>query len=128
MPRITIIIGSLLIALGVIGYFVLAGPDAEGYTSPTALIPAFFGLPIVVLGWIALRPGARKHAMHAAVLIGLVGVLGALMKPVLAVFRGETVNWTATPVLMQLSMAALCLLFVVLCVNSFIQARKSRAA
>jgi hypothetical protein len=53
----------------------------------TALIPAFFGLPLVILGVLALQEGWRKHAMHAAVVVGLIGFLGgafSLVRPLLS--------------------------------------------
>ena len=47
MAKITITFGVLLILLGVIGYL------APGIHSLTALIPAVFGLVLVVLGFLA---------------------------------------------------------------------------
>ena len=61
MPKITIGLGILLILLGLGGYF---GTDAKSFT---ALIPAFVGVPLLLLGCLALKDNLRKHAMHAAV-------------------------------------------------------------
>ena len=72
MARITIGVGSLLIILGLVGYFVLAEPDEAGAKSITAMIPAFFGVPILLLGFVATKAALRKHAMHGAVLLGFV--------------------------------------------------------
>ena len=60
MAKITIGIGFVLIALGVGGYF------GTGRESWTALIPAFFGLPLALLGVVALKDHTWKHAMHVA--------------------------------------------------------------
>ena len=65
MAKITIAVGLILIGLGLYGYF---GAD-EGKTSPTALIPAFVGAPILLLGALALKDSMRKHAMHGAVIV-----------------------------------------------------------
>ncbi len=124
MAKITIIIGGLLILLGLLGYFVLQAPDEEGAKSITAMIPAFFGLPIVICGVIALNEGLRKHAMHGAVLLGLLGVLGALGRPASKVMAGEFELNSASSV--QLIMAFICLVFEILCIKSFISARKNR--
>lgn len=121
MQLITIGYGALLIALGVIGYI------ASGAASVTALIPAFFGLPVVVLGALALKENIRMHAMHGAVLIGLLGFLGALrgVPDALRVLVGGEVERPAAAV-SQGIMALASLVFVVLCVQSFIQARRNR--
>ena len=120
MARITIGVGGLLIILGLVAYFALATGDSR---SITALIPAFFGVPILLLGFVATKAALRKHAMHGAVLLGLLGMVGALMRPVKAMIGGEFTMSTAAGV--QLVMAAICLVFVILCVKSFIAARKS---
>ena len=121
MANITIIIGLLLIALGAGGYY------GGGQASMTAMIPAFFGLPIALLGVVALKEKLRKHAMHGAVLLGLLGFVGALMRPVMKLFGEEPFELNMA-VGSQLAMAAICLVFVVLCIRSFIAARKSREA
>lgn len=121
MAKITIIIGILLIALGVGGYF------GGGQASMTALIPAFFGLPIALFGAMALKEKLRMHAMHGAVLLGLLGFVGALMSPIMKLIGGKTIELNLATSL-QLVMALICLIFVVLCVRSFIAARKSRDA
>lgn len=121
MANITIIIGLLLIALGAGGYY------GGGQASMTAMIPAFFGLPIALLGVVALKEKLRKHAMHGAVLLGLLGFVGALMRPVMKLFGEEPFELNMA-VGSQLAMAAICLVFVALCIRSFIAARKSREA
>ena len=121
MAKPTIIIALLLIALGAYGYSQAEPKEDTGKKSPTALIPAFFGLPILACGVIALNPSRRKHAMHGAVTVGLLGFLGsASMLP--KTLKAEEVN--QLKIQSQGGMAILCLLFVILCVRSFIAARK----
>ena len=118
MSKITVAVGAFLIILGLIGYL------GTGMVSWTALIPAFFGLPLIILGALAFQEGWRKHAMHVAVIIGLVGFLGgafSFMRPLLS--GGEMKPMAAT---MQALMALTCAAFVGLCVKSFIDARVSR--
>jgi hypothetical protein len=119
VPKIAITFGILLCVLGV-GAFIGTGAKA-----PTALIPAYFGAPIILCGVIATRPSLRMHAMHAAVLIGLVGVIGSAMRVIKGLTGGITL-----PVAFacQLIMLVLTGVFVALCVKSFIAARRSRLA
>src|SRR5262245_35848543 len=118
MASTTIIVAVLLIVLGGAGYF------GTGTSSLTALIPAFFGLLLLILGVLARSDGARKHAMHAAAMVALVGLLGALfslvrtpldVRPPMAVFA-------------QVAMLVLMAVFLALCIKSFRDARKARAA
>jgi uncharacterized membrane protein len=122
MPRIAVLVGSLLIVLGVASYLL------TGRASMTALIPAFFGLPILILGWLALRVTWRRHAMHAAAALGLLGLIGSLrgVPATLALLSGETVE-RPTAVVAQSVMAVICLVFVVMAVRSFVAARRARA-
>ena len=123
MAKITIGLGLVLIALGLGGYF------GTGRESVTALIPAFFGLPLLILGLIARNERRRKTAIHIAVVIGLLGFAGTvsgLMKLPVLLTGGELERPTAVTV--QNAIAIVCLVFVLLCVWSFIKARRASAA
>lgn len=123
MPKISKIIGIVLILLGLISYF------GTGSVSFTALIPSFFGLVFYGLGYLGDRSEEmRKHAMHAALLLaifGLAGSFGGLM----SIFRGlsgETIDNPAAA-WAQAFMAILCLYFLIMGVRSFIDARRAPA-
>lgn len=118
MAKITIVVGLILIALGLAGYF------GTGTTSVTALIPAFFGAPILLLGCLSLKDSLRMHAMHLAVLLGLLGFLGGAVRAGMTLASGEIKIPVAFG--MTVAMAVVCAVFVGLCVRSFIQARKAR--
>lgn len=94
----------------------------------TWLIPTGFGVPLIVLGGLAsANTSARKHYMHAAVSIGLIGGLIALSRGVtslISLASGKEVNALAAG--MVWAMTILCFAFVALCVRSFIEARKAR--
>lgn len=94
-----------------------------GRSSVTALIPAFFGAAFLICAIVARREAARKHAMHAAVALGLIGAVAALARAVPAVVNGQA---TRPAVLAQLAMAALLAVYVALGVRSFIAARRAR--
>jgi hypothetical protein len=123
MPQITLILGALLVLIGVSFYV------GTGTSSITALIPAFLGVPILVAGGLAFRQGWRKHAMHVAVLLALLGFLGSarglLQLP--ALLSGAELERPAAALAQSIT-ALLCVVFVVLAVNSFIRARRSGGA
>jgi len=117
MPSTTRLFGLILIVLGVASYV------ATGRTSVTALIPAIFGAVFVICALVARNEAMRKHAMHAAVAVGLIGALASLGRAIPAVMDGGA----ARPAVMsQLAMAALLIVYVYLGVQSFIAARKAR--
>jgi hypothetical protein len=122
VPAITLALGAALIVLGV-GSYVLTGG-----VSPTALIPAAFGALLVVAGVLARDDRKRMHAMHAAVVIALVGFLGSA-RGLLGI--GKVLDGTAVrpaAIVAQTIMALLTLAYVVVAVRSFIQARRARRA
>lgn len=122
MPRITFNFGWLLFAIGIAGYV------ASGMSSTTALIPSIFGIAFVLLGWIAMqKESMRKHLMHAAAILGLLGIIGTF-KGMLRFFAmlGGTEVERPIAVTFQSVMAMLCIVFVVLCVHSFIKARTGK--
>lgn len=112
MPKLAIAIGSLLVIQG-IGFYV--GTDSK---SVTALIPAFVGLPILLMGILALKESARMHAMHVAAALGVLGILAAVVRIATA---GLTLSAAGVS---QAIMALLAGGFVLLCVKSFIDARR----
>ena len=120
MAGTTKIIGLLLIALGIASYFL------TGRASVTALIPAFFGIPLLVLGLLAAaKEQFRMHIMHFAVLLGLLGV-GGSFPGVIKLLKNDMERPAA--VYAQSVMAVICLVYVVLCIRSFVQVRKNKAA
>ena len=122
MANIALAFGLCLVILGVVGY------TLTGSESPTALIPAVFGIVLGATGLMGRDPGKRKLAMHIAAAVGLLGFLGSVrgLSKIGAVMAGEPVERPAA-VISQSLMAVLCLVFVALCVKSFIDARRSRA-
>ncbi len=122
MPSTAIVSGILLILVGIFGYIFSI---FDGNTSWTALIPAAFGLLLDILGLAACyNAGLRKHLMHAAVIVGLLGFLIPAGR-ILMKMGNITVSLA---ILSQAAMALICLVFVILCVKSFIDARRNRVA
>jgi hypothetical protein len=118
MALTAIYCGLLLIIVGVVGY--VYGMSI-GHASPTALIPAAFGLLLIILGYIAkAKENLRKHIMHVAVLVGLIG----FVLPAGRLLINYATFSISAAVFSQIAMAIICLIFVVLCIRSFIDARR----
>jgi hypothetical protein len=123
MPSTSIACGILLILVGIIG---AVAANIDGKEFKTALIPAAIGIILLLLGVFArYKENLRKHLMHAAVLVALLGFIGALFAPGIkgVIKTGQIGNYTSF--FAQVAMALICLIFVILCVKSFIDARKS---
>jgi prepilin signal peptidase PulO-like enzyme (type II secretory pathway) len=120
MAKITIVFGVLLVALGIVGFL----PHRAG----TALIPAVVGVILLVAGAVAqARPNLRMHVMHVAVLVALLGCLAAIGRIVMSISKG-TFGENKLAAASLGGMALLTFVFVLLCVKSFIDARRARKA
>jgi hypothetical protein len=122
MARTAIVFGLLLI-----GVTVATIAYNGGFESKTVFFPSLFGVLIAGLGLVALKASLRKHAMHAASAVGLLGGLGCLGMGIgqiakLGTEKAPTIDKLAS----VWSTAGLCLIFVVLCVQSFIRARRAK--
>ncbi|MGD0347815.1 MAG: hypothetical protein ABSA85_13725 [Terracidiphilus sp.] len=126
MAKVTIVFGVLLILVGLVGFF------GTGSAHPTALIPTWFGLALGLGGYLAISPSEsrRKLFMHINVTIGLVGLIGAIASALHGYGHARSlgVDPDYKALAAQLTMAGLLLIYVNLCVRSFIQARRSRQA
>ncbi|MGO8717605.1 MAG: hypothetical protein ACLQMO_00120 [Acidobacteriaceae bacterium] len=125
MAKFTLITALVLIVLGV-AFFVATGSHA-----PTALIPAYFGILLGIFGLLANTEDSKRRMifMHIAVTIGLLGVIfpgWRAASDFLASTRGSTMV-RPLAVKEEFTMAIICLIFVVMCVRSFIAARRTRA-
>ena len=117
-------IGVLLCVLGFVTYWFWAELGGD-HQSPMALIPAGFGALILLLGFASLmKPTMRKHFMHAAVTLALLGFLASAPMGVMGLIRKGAALGPAS----QLIMAALTGAYVAFGVRSFIAARRAREA
>ena len=109
----------LLSLIGIMGYVYGV---MNGNASLTALIPFAFGTVLEALGFIAKsNEGLRKHLMHAAVVVALLGFFMTAGRLLM-----KMSELTLSPaVISQLAMSAVCLVFVILTVNSFVSARRN---
>ncbi|MBT7981800.1 MAG: hypothetical protein HN584_04465 [Akkermansiaceae bacterium] len=115
ITKLSILIGSLLTALGVALYF------STGKASVTALIPSFIGIPILICGVLAKDEKKRKVVAHIALTLALLGALAGYGRGLPKLFGGDS----GTAILGMLAMSVICTVYVIACVRSFIAARKS---
>ncbi|MFV0389402.1 MAG: hypothetical protein ACK5NT_11680 [Pyrinomonadaceae bacterium] len=119
MPNTAINFGRLLIIIGLFGY---AYGFLAGGASITAMIPAAFGIILIALGYIArANENLRKHLMHAALLVALLGFILPLGR---ILSKLSTFAISAATISMLLMMLV-CLAFLVLGVKSFRDARRN---
>ena len=116
--------GAILMVLGVGGYL------GSGRVSVTALIPCGFGLPVLVLAWLAwLRPKLASKLMLAVLIITLLGLLGtasALPQLGTLVSGGDVVRPPA--VIAKSVMAILSLVLLGVGIGHFAKARRKPEA
>lgn len=124
----TVICGLILTAIGSYAYLNATPNEVTGKVSPTALIPAVIGVLILICGALSFKDGLRKHAMHFAAMLGVLGFLGGFAPPIRQLATGKDLNLTAPAAVAGLAMSLVCAAFVAMCVRSFIAARKAREA
>ena len=116
MPRITLGLGGVLVAVGVIAYI------ASSFASWTALIPAILGVILLICGLIALKN--QKVGIHIALAVAILGILGTAMNvmQIGALIAGEAERPAA--VITSIITFVLLIIYVIVGVRSFIAARR----
>lgn len=124
MAKVTLVFAVLLAILGLVGFY------GTGATHHTALIPLWWGIALGICGFLAISPSERRRKifMHIAVTIGLLGFIGAVVVAIqgYGAARSAGVEPDRIALTAKLVMAGLMLIYVNLCIRSFIQARRSR--
>lgn len=118
MPQKGIITGAILIILGISGYLI------GERVSVTALIPTFFGIPLLLVSLLGRKPQHLKLGMHLAAVIALLGFLTPLGRILPQMAKGEFQIELAT--ISMLAMVMICGLFTLSCIRSFRAARKAK--
>ena len=125
MARLTILFGIVLILLGLLSYM------ETGRHFPTSLIPTAFGIVLIVCGVLGRTADIKRRAvvMHVAVTVGLIGFL-VTAKAIVNYIQMKQGMQFKYPVAVdeKAAMSILLLVYVALCVRSFIQARRARVA
>jgi uncharacterized membrane protein len=113
MAKVTQFVGAILVAVGVVAYV------ATGFASVTALLPSLLGLVIGVLGIVAARIDAGQHAIHAALVVAILGLLGSL-QPLGGLADADPAAITSLVTVLVLAV------YLALGVRSFVRARRAR--
>jgi multisubunit Na+/H+ antiporter MnhF subunit len=125
MAKVTILFGVLLFLLGVVVWV------GTGRHAPTALIPAYLGIVLAILGLLARTENQKRRMlmMHIAVTLGLLGFL-ATAKSIWDFIQMERGHVFARPIAVEdkAVMSMMLLIYVLLCVRSFIKARRQPVA
>ena len=123
MAKLTVGFGVLLIILGIFGFV------ATGSAYPTALIPVGIGILFVLFGIMANTPDSKKRMlwMHISVTVALLVFLGMIPAciDVIRLSRGVSFPYPAA-VEEKAALGLFSLIYVLFCVRSFINARRSR--
>jgi hypothetical protein len=125
MAKVTIVFGALLILLGIFGFI------ATGSQHYTALIPTWIGILLGFLGLLANSPDPKRRMlfMHIAVTVGLLSCIATFYGGIVSYIQmmmGKSFPYPAA-VESKAIMSLLMLVFVILCVRSFVAARRARA-
>ncbi|MEX2561981.1 MAG: hypothetical protein WD358_01875 [Nitriliruptoraceae bacterium] len=114
MAKVTQIVGAILVVVGVVAYV------ATDFASVTALLPSVLGLIIGVLGLVAAkREAAGHHAIHAALVVAILGLVGSL-QPLGGIADAEPAAITSLVTVIVLAV------YITLGVRSFMAARRAR--
>ena len=116
MPNLTTNYGLFLLSWGLIATYL---SDAQSFTS---FLPSLLGLALLVSGEMAKIPEKKKLWMHVAVTFGLIGALGGTR---FFMVLADGLNYASSSMLMLFLTGTA---YTVLCVRSFIAARKAREA
>ncbi len=113
--KMTLWIASVLTLFGLVMFVV------TGATSPTALIPSFVGLLLLVADRLARQKRLHKHAVVGGALVSLLGFLSASVS--LLTYTTEIVGPVAT--VSKVIMGALCGIALVLYVQAYLHMRQT---
>lgn len=122
MTALTLIVGAVLTLAGIAGYAL------SGAASLTALIPSAVGVLLLICGILARKERMHRHAIHAGLLIALLGVLGSLrnVAGIGEVFAGTAERPAA--VILSTVMLVVLALYLALGIGAFAKARRRRTA
>lgn len=120
MITLSLTVGVLLLAVGIGGYVL------SHMVSPTALIPAAFGVVILMLGLYGRSEGRRRTAMHLAMGIALVGILGSIagVVPMVKWLAGGGTEPLPLAPASKSAMAVLLVIYLAMGIRSFVAARR----
>jgi hypothetical protein len=124
MAKLTILFGILIAAVSAGFYFVISPHETA------ALHPAGIGVLLVLCGALAIteNPKRRMLWMHIAVTLGLISLLTTGIRAIISLAEGSAMTINPGGFEERVTIALASLAYVILCVRSFIAARRTRTA
>jgi hypothetical protein len=124
LAKLTIWFG-VLIALVSLGFWI-----GMGRAESAALHPAGIGVLLILCGVLANTENPKKRMlwMHIAVTLGLIGFLTTGIRAAIALAKGTAMSINPMGFEERVVIALISLIYVVLCVRSFISARRARTS
>jgi uncharacterized membrane protein YjfL (UPF0719 family) len=122
MAKMTMVFGSLLVAIS-LGFWLTMGTSQI-----PALHPAGIGVLLILAGALANTENPRRRMlwMHIAVTLGLIGFLVTGIRAAIELAHGFANVTNVAGFYERVTISLVCLIFVALCVRSFIAARRAR--
>jgi hypothetical protein len=122
MAKLTMVFGALLVAISICFWL------SMGMAQTAALHPAGIGVLLILSGVLANTENAKRRMlwMHIAVTLGLIGFLTTGIRAAIELSHGLASIVNRAAFYERILIALVCLIFVALCVRSFIAARRSR--
>ena len=123
VARIVLWAGILLVLIGLVGRYII------GLRGGSGIIPLLFGMPITVLGLIALEPNYFKASMRGVSALALLGLLATLnvLPRLSALLRGVPPPDGVASILVRGAMLLLCSVLLSVCTAAFLHAWWKRA-
>jgi hypothetical protein len=124
MAKLTILFGILIAAVSVAFYFVINPHETA------ALHPAGIGVLLILCGALANTedPKRRMLWMHIAVTLGLISLITTGIRAIISLAKGTAMTINPGGFEERVAIALISLVYVILCVRSFIAARRARTA
>jgi hypothetical protein len=122
LAKLTIWFGVLIAAVSV-GFWI-----GMGRTATAALHPAGIGVLLIVCGVLASTENPKKRMlwMHIAVTLGLISFLTTGIRAAIELGKGTAMSINPMGFEERVVIALISFIYVVLCVRSFISARRAR--
>jgi hypothetical protein len=114
-PRVALWIGILLILIGLVSRYII------GIRGVSSLTPTFFGMPIAMLGFLALEPEYARGAMRGLTALAVLGILLTLpVLPLLNALRlGQPLTGNIAALVANTAMLLLCGTLLIVCIVAF---------
>lgn len=117
-PQIALWMGLLILLVGMISRYII------GMRGAGTLLTGFFGLPIAMLGFMAMDPQYARRSMQGVTILALLGLLITVdALPLLNdLLLGQQPPGSTTAIIANSVLTLLCGALLLVCITSFISA------